>query len=261
MKHADMVDPDQPAADAGVIDQLLAAWEVMSEQYLEGRSALVDLVIGDLVERFAGIAVTICELGCGPGTLLPRLAAALPSARLVGVEIDPLLRRIQELGPATAHPGRIEIVATDLTEPSWVHSVRPTGAVIAVQILHYFQPARLAELLAEVCSLLVPNGVFVHVDHVPRHNEAVLHAAERRLAGIDLWSDWWRTARDTPALADAVRERDVRREIPSAEYYPDEITLTSLFARAGLGNLLVEQRIGASLLTIAGPSMHESPHT
>lgn len=247
---------DRPMTAEDAFEQLVAAWDRMSEQYLEGRSALLDSVVGDLVDRFSGSAPTICELGCGPGTLVTRLAADLPSARLVGVEIDPVLRRLHQLA-SPGGPAHLEILDTDLAESTWVHSIGPPGsvdAVVAVQVLHYFAPARFAELLVEVRSLLAPDGVFVHLDHVPAGDGSVPGNDDGRLVEPepDPWSAWWRKASMVAALSDAVRERDLRPETPSAEYHPDAPILRSLLERAGLDLRCVEKRVGGSLLTIAG---------
>jgi SAM-dependent methyltransferase len=236
------------------IDRLLAAWDRMSEHYLEGRSVLLGRVVGDLADRFSGSAPTICELGCGPGALVTRLAADLPSARLVGVEIDPVLRRLHQLA-SPGGPAHLEILDTDLAEPAWVHSIGPPGsvdAVIAVQVLHYFAPPRFAELLVEIRSLLAPDGVFVHLDHVPVGDGSIPGNDDGHLVEPDPWSAWWRTASTVAALSDAVRERGLRPEGTSAEYHPDAPTLRSLLERAGLDLRFEEQRVGGSLLTIAG---------
>jgi hypothetical protein len=57
-----------PKTGKGSIGELLAAWDRMSEPYLAGPSALIDGVVGQLVEHFTGSAPTICEPGWSPGT-------------------------------------------------------------------------------------------------------------------------------------------------------------------------------------------------
>lgn len=111
-------------------------------------------VLTKLAQRMATNAATVVELGSGPGTLLTRLATVIPSDNLIGVEIDPLLRRIHELGAPGRTPDRMQLIDADLTEPRWVQAspMDPgtVDVVIAVQALHYFPPARFATLLAEI---------------------------------------------------------------------------------------------------------------
>ena len=123
--------------------QLLAGWEPMSDHYLEGRAELLDSIVDHLAQRPANQSSVVVELGSGTGTLLARLAESLPTARLVGVEIDPVLRRLHQLSPASAHGARVHVVDADMGGSDWTRSIEgPVDVVMAVQVLHYFPPAR-----------------------------------------------------------------------------------------------------------------------
>lgn len=261
--------PPDPSGPSPVrdVDALIASWEAMSEHYLEGRAELVGAAIDQLAQRISADSAVVVELGSGPGTLLARLADTVPSASLVGVEIDPVLRRIHQLGALGRAPDRIQLVDTDLTEPRWAQSL-PAGpgtvdVVIAVQVLHYFPPVRFVALLAEVRELLVDGGVLVHLDRVPRpEGNGSLAGHVLRVPATDPWSMWWAEVSAAPCLAEATRERRRQleaRPLSSAEYHPDEASLRALFDAAGLRTVLFERRIGDSLLTIVSSDGRRSP--
>lgn len=232
----------------------------MSGHYLAGRATLLDAIVEQLAERLIGRRSVIVELGSGTGALLSRLANSLSSAELVGVEIDPVLRRLHQLGPGRRHGHRISLIDADLAEPAWTRTLRdagPVDAVVAVQVLHYFPPVRFAALLDEIRPLLAPDGVFVHVDHVPPHDTRT-EAGRRHSPVVEgPWDAWWADARQCSALADASTERDrwiAGRAVHSAEYHPDGSVFRESLERAGLSAVLFERRIGGSQLTIARPS-------
>jgi SAM-dependent methyltransferase len=237
----------------------------MSEHYLEGRTALLDMAVDHLAATRAGRRALVVELGSGPGTMLARLADALPESELVGIEIDPVLRRLHELGPAVDHGDRISLTDVDLDDASWTRVVPRPGevdVVVAVQVLHYFSPTRLVELLAEIGAVLAPDGVLVHVDHVPPDTpsgpERPTDPSQVGEHTVDPWGAWWTEARNVEQLAAAMRERDrwiVERPVASAEHHPEQHHLRGLFARAGLTRLEVDERRGDSLLTVIGPGV------
>lgn len=236
--------------------QLLAQWEQMSGRYLEGRAELLDSIVDHLTQRLATRSSVVVELGSGTGTLLARLAESLPSARLVGVEIDPVLRRLHQLGPASAHGARARTIDADLGGPDWSRSIQGSvDVVVAVQVLHYFPPVRFAELLAEICSLIAPGGVFVHLDRVPLRADGADGEAMTAAEVGDPWGAWWADAASCQGLTDAMaqRQRWIRdHDAVSAEYHPDDRTLRELLAAAGMASVVVEQRIRSSQLTIVG---------
>lgn len=215
---------------------------------------LLDSIVGHLAERLAGRGSIVVELGSGTGALLARLAGALPSAQLVGVEIDPVLRRLHQLGPASAHGARVRVVDADLGGPDWTRSIQgPVDVVVAVQVLHYFPAGRFAELLAEIRSLIAPGGVFVHLDRVPLWADVADGEAVAADAVVDPWAAWWAEAGSYQELTDAMarRQRWIRDHgAVSAEYHPDQLSLRVRLAAVGMSSGAFEKRIGSTLLTI-----------
>ncbi len=107
-------------------------------------------------------AVTVVDLGCGPGMLLPQLRDRLPRARLIGVEVQPVMLQTAEQVAADCSA---EILAADLAAPLPL----PDGCadvVVAVMSFHELQFP--PPLIDEACRLLRPGGVFVLYDWVKR---------------------------------------------------------------------------------------------
>ena len=107
-------------------------------------------------------AVTVVDLGTGPGLLLPMLRQRLPLARLIGVEVQPVMLQSAH---ATAAACGAEIVEADLAAPLPLPDAA-ADVVLAVMSFHELQfPPPLIE---EAFRLLKPGGVFVMYDWVKR---------------------------------------------------------------------------------------------
>ncbi|MGF1651786.1 MAG: class I SAM-dependent methyltransferase [Actinomycetales bacterium] len=239
----------EPPVAAAALDRLAAEWERMSEGYLPGRSALIDVAVRAVAETVRGERPLVVDLGSGPGTVLDRVVAALPHARVIGVEPDPVLAAVHRL--RSARLGRVpRLLTLDLAVPSWSGAVAARGqvdVVLAVQVLHYFDEDRARELLGEIRGVLAPRGVLVHLDTVPE--EAAADRVEAA-AGDDAWASWWHRAAADPALADAF----ARRVHPpsSAEFHPDQVVFDAMLTDADLIRPVMRRRRDRSLLTVVG---------
>ncbi len=230
------------------VDDLLARWDSMSEYYLAGRRSLIDVVIEHVAQLDSG--ATLIELGAGPGTTLRAIERAHPRLDLIGVDVDPVLRR---LGNLAAGPGStIRYVDADLSEPAWTSRIgaHAVDVVLAIQVLHYFGPDRLDELLDEIGRLLAPGGVLIHIDHVPASRATSDDAGDvARQPGRDPWSEWWASLEEHPQLADALRRR-AAMSFDSAEYHPADDDFGAHLDRAGFPTPQLQVRARSSLLTI-----------
>lgn len=241
------------------LTSLLESWERMSDHFLPGRGLLIEVAIDAIVQHRP--AARILELGSGPGNTLRRLGTRLSDGALVGVDNDPVLRKIH----ATVTPVSLSIpvVNADLNRSSWVRSVEgqiePT-VVLAIQVLHYFAPGRFVELLGEIRRAVGDGGWLVHVDHVPAsklEDDQVSVAGcgdGEEIAGRrDPWGRWWAEAGRVETLDDAFGAREgLSGSWPaSAEYHPDEARLDEHLCEVGFDVLRVRQRSGSSLLTVA----------
>lgn len=232
------------------VDELLAQWESMSEHYLAGRTELIDAAIEHLGRLATGS--TLVELGAGPGTTLRAIERAHPTFDLIGVDVDPVLRRLHDLATRPGSP--IRYVDADLSTPDWTSTLSSgtVDVVLTIQVLHYFSPHRLDELLGEIARLLTPGGLLIHIDHVPTTDLPTASAEPddaSRAPGADPWSGWWASLGDHPQLAEAVRRR-AATTLESAEYHPADADFGDHLRRAGFSGVRFQRRAASSLLTI-----------
>ena len=105
-------------------------------------------------------APTVVDLGCGPGGLFAPLRQRHPDARVVGVEIQPMM---VEAARVEAERVGAELVEADLASPLPFAdgSVDAVTAVMVVHELPYPVP-----LLAEVARILAPGGCLLIFDWV-----------------------------------------------------------------------------------------------
>jgi len=193
----------------------LQRWDAQQERYVPDREERFRVVIDVVRAATGGGPARVVDLGCGPGSLSGRVAAALPDATVVGVDADPLLLG---LGSAHAHP-RVRLVEADLANPAWADVTGlpgPWDAAVSSTALHWLAPADLAELYRTLAANLRPGGVFVDADHMhlgqpalDRLGDAVREARTRRV-GTDSneeWSAWWQALSEDEELAPLVDAR------------------------------------------------------
>lgn len=177
----------------------LQRWDAQQERYVPDREERFRVVIDVVREATGGGPASVVDLGCGPGSLSQRLAAALPETTVVGVDADPLL-----LGIGAANTGeRVRLVEADLTHPGWPDATGlpgPWDAAVSSTALHWLEPAALGRLYRTLAANLRPGGVFVNADnmHLPQPRLDAIARAVRdertRRVGTDTnedWHQWW----------------------------------------------------------------------
>ncbi len=112
--------------------------------------------------------VTVVDLGCGPGMLLPQLRQRLPQARLIGVEVQPVML---ETAREVAADCGAEIVTADLAAAL---PLADGAADVVVAVMSFHELQFPPPLLDEVFRLLKPGGIFVLYDWVKRPLSAYL---------------------------------------------------------------------------------------
>jgi SAM-dependent methyltransferase len=204
-------------------EQWQQSWDVQQAAYLPDREERFTALL-DVVEAQAGSKPYVLDLACGTGSISRRLLRRLPGARTVALDLDPALLRIA----AGTFEGddRVTIVRADLSAPGWQDAIRaqagdqPFDAVLTATALHWLPADRLAVLYSEVRELLRPGGVFCNADHLADDGlpelsvrlDAFQKSYRERLYAVGealTWEGWWDAARQDPALADAVAERDL----------------------------------------------------
>lgn len=194
----------------------LTRWDAQQEGWVPDREERFRVVADVVAWADEGNgAPRVVDLGCGPGSLATRLAAAIPGAQVVGVDADPVLL-------ALAADAGVTAVRTDLADPRWPADVPldgPWDAAVSSTALHWLEVADLAALYRTLAERLRPGGVFVDADNrdvAPQRLRALgpyLRRARARRAGVDRnedWTSWWDAVLADPALA---AHTDARSEV------------------------------------------------
>jgi SAM-dependent methyltransferase len=115
---------------------------------------------------------TILDLGSGPGGLIPGLRSADPDARIIAVEVQPVM--LETLRQTAEHHGA-EMVVADLHEPLPLAD-EVADVVVSVMVLHEMMhpPA----LIDEMWRLTKPGGTLVLYDWVRWSLEDYLEGKE-----------------------------------------------------------------------------------
>ncbi|WP_199806476.1 class I SAM-dependent methyltransferase [Streptomyces sp. NRRL F-5630] len=195
-------------------------WERQQQRYAVDREERFT-VVTDVVEHVTeGQARPyVLDLGCGPGSLPARLSARLPHARIVAVDMDPLLLELAR----TRHPHAARYVQAVIGEEGWTGRLGLTGpvdAVVSTTALHYLPEEDLRRAYADLTGVLRPGGVLVNADHLGCGSAALAGIAAhvgarraRRAGALDSedWESWWAAAADDPELGELCALREPSR--------------------------------------------------
>lgn len=239
-------------------------WERQQQHYAIAREERFT-VIADVVEHVAAHEARplLLDLGCGPGSLASRLAARLPGAEIVAVDMDPVLL---ELG-RTHHAEAARYVDAVIGESGWTDTLdldRPLDAVVSTTALHYLSEQTLRQLYRRLESLLRPGGALVNGDHFAlddrRCSELTAHVGQRRAERSrthdhEDWESWWSAAAQDPELADLFTQREKRQAaLGNHDANDNDLTLnrhTELLRQAGFGHITPVWQVGDSHVLVA----------
>ena len=233
-------------------------WDRQQENNIPDREERFRVVI-DVVRAAVGTGpANVVDLGCGPGSLSARLAAALPRVSVVGVDADPLL-----LGLGTANTGpRVRLVEADLGYPTWPDRLGlagPWDAAVSSTALHWLDADTLAALYRTLAERLRPGGVFVNADHMAPGQStmdgiaAVVRAARTARVGTDRnenWAQWWHALGEDSELAPLL---DGRPPAP-IDHTENELTVTehaALLREAGFAEAAPVWQFGDDHVLVA----------
>ncbi|KJS56490.1 methyltransferase [Streptomyces rubellomurinus subsp. indigoferus] len=210
--------------DAALAETWIERWERQQERYAVEREERFT-VVADVVEQVAGHRPRplVADLGSGPGSLSARIAARLPEAEVLAVDIDPLLLA---LGRAR-HPRVARWVETLIGRPGWLDALgldRPLDAVVSSTALHYPPPRTLLGIYRDLAEVMRPGAVLVNADHLVPEEPPLAELAraverrrsQRRGAGTaEDWSQWWAAAARIPEFAELLAAR--ARQVPPCD--------------------------------------------
>lgn len=211
----------------------LRRWDLQQETYLPDREERF-AVIADVVEAIAERPdPLVVDLGVGPGSLSGRLAARLPAARIVGVDADPLLLGLAQVGYDDV-PG-MRLVSHDLRDAGWLGALgldRAPDAFVSTTALHWLTRGQLRSVYATCVRALRPGGVLVNGDHMSEAQtrpglDALTRLVARRRAdrvgrcGDEDWQAWWDAVEIAPELADLLAARATNATAHATSGVPD----------------------------------------
>jgi SAM-dependent methyltransferase len=192
----------------------LRRWDIQQEGYVPEREARFETMFDTLAALLPASFVAI-DLASGPASLGRRLLARFPEARVIAVDMDPVMLAVGQ-GALGALGGRLRWVEADLASPGWLDSLgeERVDAVLSSTAMHWLPAEPLARLYGELGRLLPPGGVFLNADHLAfgPASPTLARLSDQALAG--LWSDeafaargietaeqWWEAISAEPALA------------------------------------------------------------
>jgi SAM-dependent methyltransferase len=121
-----------------------------------------------LHERFAqtldryGEFKSVLDLGCGFGKSALPIAARLPAARVIGVDLSGPCLELASVEALQAGLANLSYRQADARHLGESHG--QFDLVTSTMVLHELDPPALKELLAETWRLLAPGGTCVHLD-------------------------------------------------------------------------------------------------
>lgn len=130
-----------------------------------------------------GSSDEVLELACGTGQGLEALAAAVPTGRVVGIDLSaPMLARAQ------ARVDRLGLTHVELREQDALTLDEPFDAVVVALGMSVIEPWR--EVFAHTFSLLKPGGRYVIFD-VHARSWVLQSYAVTFMSGADLKREVW----------------------------------------------------------------------
>ena len=173
----------------------IESWEAQQDQFMPDREERFQIMF-KVVALLAGDGpMTVLDLGCGPGSLSIRLLRRFPSARVIGVDLDPVLLKIGR--EAYAGEPRLRFVTADLSAPGWTERLgldEAPAAALSTTALHWLDLDGVTRLYGDLAGLLRPGGVLLDgtTPIFPlSHDSRTWHPAWPRSSGAgapDRWS-------------------------------------------------------------------------
>lgn len=244
----------------------ISGWEAQQDQFMPDREERFQIMFETLALMAGEGPMTVLDLGCGPGSLSVRLLERFPQARVVAVDLDPVLLKIGRETYAE-HP-RLRFVSADLTDPGWTERLgleEAPAAALSTTALHWLHVRDLARLYRDLADLLRPGGVLLDGDHAhfpdaPQLGKAASGLAAflrqrraRALVAGQTWDGWWDSMRADPDLAAAFEERarldyhHHRRDRPIDDAEHVELLEAAGFVEAGVIWQLGDDRVLAAV--------------
>lgn len=214
----------------------LRRWDAQQEGYVPEREARFAAMFDALAELLPPSFVAV-DLACGPGSIGQRLLARFPEARVIAVDMDPVMLAIGR-GALGTVDGRLRWIEADLASPGWLRELGDTqvDAVLSSTALHWLAPEPLVRLYGELAELLPVGGVFLNADNMTFGSAAFTRLSQRALErqwsadafatrGVETAEQWWAAFSAEPAFADLIAARErllATKQRPETKFSLDE---------------------------------------
>ena len=175
-------------------------WQRMQDCYVPQRRYRFDLIF-QLPHLPPNEEVHILNLGCGPGSLAFHAFRFHPKARVVAVDLHPVLLRMG-MRVAEKTGKQVEFVRADLRESEWWRAYRGRfDLVVSATALHWLSSASLHDTYRHAYEALKAGGWLMNSDHVASDSPRIqqryrrMRAAKRQAAfsaaSADDWDGFW----------------------------------------------------------------------
>lgn len=196
-------------------------WEHQQSSYIEGREqrfeAMLDVLARTMPEEF-----TLIDLMCGPGAIARRVIQRFPQARVIAIDLDPVLMALGK-NSISDPEGRTRWLEADFNDQSWPEQlgIAHVDAVLSTTAIHWLRAGGIVDLYRTLARVVRLGGVVLNGDQMDfvealpaarRLGQEVResHRMRARALGAESWEDWWHSLRQEPALASLLEERDRR---------------------------------------------------
>jgi SAM-dependent methyltransferase len=162
-------------------------WTESISRYRPERKPLFEVFAAEAARIKKG-ALSVFELGCGPGFLAEALLKNCEIARYTLLDFSPRMLELSRSRLAKFHD-RTVFIQADFKKADWTVKV---GAgfdlIVSLQAVHELRHAsRIPKLYAQLHGLLVPGGIILVCDHVnssspPGHRAAHFMTVEEHLS-------------------------------------------------------------------------------
>jgi SAM-dependent methyltransferase len=191
-------------------------WQAMQDCYVLERSHRFDLMFRH-PDLEAEAALQVLNLGCGAGSLAFAALQHYPNARVVAVDLDPVLLAIGEQ-VADELGADVRFVNADIRSESWATDRDAFDLVVSATALHWLAEDNLARAFQRIHAVLKPGGWFMNSDHMAadtpetqaRNRQLLGEAQQAAFArtGAPDWNGFWEELEGDPDLRDLLAARD-----------------------------------------------------
>jgi len=144
----------------------LQRWDQQQERYIPTREQRFEVMF-DLIETYIGEEFTALDLGCGPASLSTRLVDRFPKAKVIAIDVDPMLLMIAR-NTIGEREKQITLLQEDLRKSGWLDHLPEKGVdvMVSTTALHWLPPADLVSLYYRLGTHIKQPGIFLDAEGI-----------------------------------------------------------------------------------------------